>query len=79
MDLARIKQLSGYEEQLIEAVEIPDDITLEDIEKMFDAAKRGLGIVNKIKDPIQKKKHASAVLSNLNKIRGAMQRIINAM
>ena len=79
MDLERVKQLSGYEEQLIEAVEIPDDVTLEDIEKMFDAARRGLGIVNKIKDPVNKKKHASAVLSNLNKIRAAMQRVVNAM
>jgi hypothetical protein len=79
MDAERIKQLAGVEVQLIESVEIPDNVTLEQIEKMMDASRRGLGLVNKLKNNEQKKKHASAVLSNMNKIRGALQRLIAAM
>jgi hypothetical protein len=79
MDMNRMTYLAGVEETLIEAVIIPDDVTLEQIEKMFDAARRGLGLVNKLKNPIDKKKHASAVLANLNKIRGALKRVVAAM
>jgi len=79
MDTDRFMQLAGLDMPLIEAVEIPEDVTFEQIEKMMDAAKRGLGLVNKLKSGEQKKKHASAVLSNMNKIRGALRRLIAAM
>jgi hypothetical protein len=75
MELAGI----GQSEMLIEAVEIPDNVSLDQIASMMDAAKRGLGIVNKMKNPVDKKKHASAVLSNMNKIRSALQRVISSM
>ena len=82
MDMQRLQQLAGvtYDDiPVMEAVEIPENVSLEDIERMFDAARRGLGIVNKLKNPAERKKHASAVLSNLNKIRAALQRVINSM
>jgi hypothetical protein len=47
-----------------------------ELEKRLDAAKRGLGIANKLKNPIEKKKHLSRILTNLNKIRSALKREI---
>ena len=61
---------------LQEAVVIPADITIDRIITMFDAGKRALSLVNTIKDPIQKRKHLSAVFTNLNKIRAAMARLL---
>jgi hypothetical protein len=82
MDTSRLTQLAGIDNDqynVMEAVDIPENVSLEQIEQMLDAAKRGLGIANKLKKPSEKKKHASAVMSNLNKIRGALQGIINAL
>jgi hypothetical protein len=52
---------------------------LEILESRMAAAKRGLGFANKLKNPAQKKKHMALVLSNLNKIRGNLTRVINQM
>ena len=47
-----------------------------ELEKLLDAAKRGLGLANKLKNPAEKKKHLSRILGNLNKIRAALKREI---
>lgn len=67
-----------------EAVQsLPSDMTLETmidaLEKRLSAAKRGLGFANRLRNPLQKKKHTAAVLGNLNVIRGQLSRIISQM
>lgn len=90
MDLDRIKQLAGLKhyvtedeaklyKQLNEVVEIPDDITIEQLTQRLDACKRALAIVNTMKDPADKKKWMSATFVNLNKVRGALQRMISKL
>jgi phosphoenolpyruvate carboxylase len=55
------------------------DQQLEVLEQRLAAAKRGLGFANKLKNPIQKKKHMGLVLTNLNKIRGQLGRVMAAI
>ena len=68
--------------QLNEVVE-PVDPTLaleeqlEILEQRLAAAKRGLGFANKLKNPAQKKKHMALVLTNLNKIRAHLSKVID--
>lgn len=70
--------------QLNEVVE-PVDPTLaleeqlEILEQRLGAAKRGLGFANKLKNPAQKKKHMALVFTNLNKIRGSLSKVIEAV
>lgn len=45
----------------------------------FTAARKGMGIVNKLKNPAERKKHASKVMSNINKLRGLMNRLDKAI
>jgi hypothetical protein len=90
MDIARLRQLSGttrvstqgetslYRE-LTEVVEIPGDITMEELVKRLDACKRALSIVSTLPDPADKKKWLSATFVNLNKVRGALQRMMKSM
>lgn len=80
MDMSQIKELAGIKpsadaQLLNEAVEIPANVTVEQVMAMFDAAKRALGLANKLKDPADKKKHMSVVLGGLNKIRAAIKRM----
>lgn len=79
---AQLKTLINKSLQLNEDWEPPvgvgqDDMTvvidlLDNTMKQFNAAKRGLGIANKLTGP-DKRKHASKVLSNMNKIRAAIR------
>jgi hypothetical protein len=67
-----------------EAVQpLPTDMPIEDmieaLEKRLAAAKRGLGFANRMKNPIQKKKHTRAVMGNLNSIRAQLTKVINQM
>lgn len=86
MDMDRIKQLAGVQPSKIvlnekeffdEAVEIPGDITFDHLEMMMDAARRALGLANKLRDPMEKRRHLSRVMTGLNKIRAALNRMIN--
>ncbi len=88
MDTSRLKALAGLnvsleEEQLMrqlnEVVSLPDDLSLEDAIARLDACKRALAIVNKMTDPADKKKWMRATFVNLNKVRGAVQRILAKM
>lgn len=78
MELTRIQQLAGVvtEDNIMinEAAIIPEDSSIEQITLMLDAARRGLGLANQLRDPIAKKKHIRAVFINLNKIRAALAR-----
>ena len=85
MNVNRIKNLAGIEVSkeiqeenvmLNEFSVIPGNASLEDVMAMLDAAKRGLGIANKLSNPADKKKHVRAVFVNLNKIRGALSHYI---
>lgn len=61
---------------LDEMAVIPDTADLETVAAMLDAAKRGLGLANRISDPIMRKKHVRAVFINLNKIRAALSKYL---
>lgn len=87
MELQRLKQLAGLKhnitegeaklmQQLNEVVEIPEDVTIEELVQRLDACKRALSIVAKMRDPADKKKWMSATFVNLNKVRGALQRML---
>ena len=87
MDMNRIKDLAGVDttkpeietnKMLNEATVIPVDASIDQIAAMFDAARRGLGLVNKLKNPADRKKHLKAVFVNLNKIRAALARQIES-
>ena len=43
--------------------------------KQFAAAKRGMGLVNKLEPGPSRAKHASRVMSNMNRIRGTIAKI----
>lgn len=45
------------------------EATLDEMTRRFEAARRALGIVNKLQDGPTKKKHASRVLSQMNTFR----------
>lgn len=55
---------------------LPLEDQIEILEKRLAAAKRGLGFANKLKNPMQKKKHMALVLTNLNKIRSSLGKVI---
>ena len=87
MDMSRIKQLAGVTStghtyraeytSLMEVVQLSDDLSLDELIKRLDACRRALSIVNGMTDPADRKKWLSAVFVNLNKVRGAMQRLMN--
>lgn len=86
MDLTRMKQLAGLpqeepsvNEMLNEATVIDASMGLEEIAAMMDGARRGLGIANKLTDPVMKKKHLRAIFINMNKIRAALARALRDM
>lgn len=62
---------------------LPNDMDLEDqmaeLEKRMGAAKRGLSFSHRLKNPLQKKKHFSSVLRNMNQIRGQLSRCIKQL
>jgi len=45
----------------------------------FTAARKGIGIANKLSNPKERQKHRSAIMGNLNRLRGLMARIDKAM
>ena len=61
---------------LDEMAVIPVNADLDTVASMLDAAKRGLGLANRLSDPIMRKKHVRAVFINLNKIRAALSRYL---
>ena len=86
MDLERLRELSGQEvphkelyenkRELDEQVSV-EGVDLFQLERMMDAARRGLALANQLRGPT-KKQHMSRVLSNMNRIRAALKRAIDA-
>ena len=84
MELNRMKELAGvaisepeHNIMLNEMAVISTDATIDQVAAMLDAAKRGLGFANKLRNPEDKKKHVRAVFINLNKIRAALSRYLD--
>ena len=61
--------------ELTEDVKFPDEVTIEQILKMYDAGRRAIAIVNKERDPARRKRHISAIFKNLNVIKGMMMKL----
>lgn len=92
MDLNKLRELSGIEEScyhlledniremesLEEAFVKTEGVSIDQLQMMFDAARRGLGLANKLR-PEDKKKHLKRIMSNLNTIRAALKRLIKQM
>ena len=85
MNVDKLLELAGVE--IVEKVEfgpMPEttadmETELETLEGQLNAAKRGLGIANRFRDPISKKKHKGAVLGNLNRIRARLNKITDML
>lgn len=52
---------------------------LDKINQMFNAARKGLGLVNKLPYGDSKLKHTRRVMGNLNRIRGSLRRLESQM
>lgn len=89
MDVKRLMELSGVtgtlQQQLFENIQElnevtdPSNMTMEQLMAAMDAAKKGLSIAHKLSDPAEKKKHFGRVMTNMNKIRGALKRMAKEM
>lgn len=87
MDTKRLMELAGlpanendkFYEELMEVVQLPDpeDITVEDLARRLDHCKRALSLAAKLPEP-DRKKWISACFVNLNKVRGALKKMISA-
>ena|SRR5271157_2892871 len=75
--LSELMQINEVVEPVDASLAVEDQ--LEILEQRIAAAKRGLGFANKLKNPMQKKKHMALVLTNLNKIRGNLSKVITQM
>ncbi len=75
--LSELMQINEVVEPVDASLAVEDQ--LEILEQRIAAAKRGLGFANKLKNPMQKKKHMALVLTNLNKIRGNLSKVISQM
>lgn len=87
MNLKRLQELAGLqtsdafsfltEEQMLdETFELPPNITLGTLERMFDVARRMMGLANKLENPTEKARHLKRIMTILNKLRAAIQRKI---
>lgn len=85
MDQARLLQLAGVTsketqlDEILREAAVIEGRSLEELQMMLDAAKRGIGVANTLQDPIRKKYHLGKIFSNLNRIRAALGRMIKEM
>ncbi len=87
MDMKRMREIAGIPvedttplyESLMEVVQLPDDLTLEDLVSRMDHCKKALSLCSRLKDPADKKKWLSATMVNMNKVRGALNRMIKKL
>lgn len=77
MIIAELMKMNEVVERLPDGMD-PEQ-AIEMLEQRLAAAKRGLGFANRMKNPVQQKKHKGAVLKNLNIIRGQLTVLINQM
>lgn len=64
---------------LMEAEAINLDSLFDETARMLDAAKRGLGLTNKLGDSASRTRFRSRVMGNLNRIRAKLARITKAL
>lgn len=74
-----LSQLEQLDEDFSWDVGSPLEAQLKVAAERFFAAQRALGIVNRLKDPVSKKKHRSRVMSMLNKLRASLDRLHQAI
>jgi len=70
-------QLVGYRSLLTESENV--NALFDETSSMLAAAKRGLGIANKLKDPEGRKKNRSRIMGTLNKLRAQLGKIAKAV
>ena len=64
---------------LTEDVGVELDTDMAELQQQFAAARKGLGLVNKLSYGPSKLKHTKRVMSNLNKIRAKLRRLEKEM
>ena len=89
MDNDRLIKLAGIDDPLMAAIrenaKILDEAVdmegadLGDLERMMDGARRGMGLANRLRDPVYKRQHLSRIMGNMNRIRAALQRMIRQL
>jgi ATP-dependent Lon protease len=52
---------------------------IEELEKRLAAAKRGLSVAHRLKNPAEKKKHMAGILANMNVIRAQLGSVIRSI
>jgi hypothetical protein len=72
------RELKENVEQLQEFVDAKD-MSIEDLQRAFEAARRGLSLAHKLPDPAEKARHFSRILTNMNKIRAVLNRHIKEL
>ena len=69
--------LESYRSLLTESADV--NALFDETSSMLAAAKRGLGISNKLKDPDSRKKNRSRIMGTLNKLRAQLGKIAKAI
>ena len=69
-----LKQLLEEVEPLDPGMDLDDQMAI--LEKRMAAARRGIGLTNKMKDSPSRTRHRSRVMKNLNSIRVQLNRVI---
>lgn len=77
MNINAIRELAGLpsEDDLLEVVQIPDDVSIEDLINRLDHCRKALALANKLPQP-DKKRALSMTMVNFNKVRAALQRLL---
>lgn len=70
--LAELDALQAEFEKSMPIKEGIFDSTISDLQKKFEAARRGIGLMNKIERGSEKGKHASRIMSMMNTIRATI-------
>ena len=68
-EMLKTRRDSLLKEGLISDHNGPLEAKFDETAKRLEAARRGLGLANTLKDPVERRKHKSRILGNLNRIR----------
>lgn len=82
MDRNRLLELAGVDSSnKIDEGLGSDEVynTLFKLAEQADAARRGLGIANKLRDPADRRKHRSRIMTNLNRMRALIRKAEQAL
>jgi len=73
---AELKELLTHEVMVNESEENTLNQILNDAERRIEAARRGLSLASKLKDPAQRKEHVGRMLGHLNRTRALLDRVV---